>query len=624
MTALRAFCELSENGQRIEVWFRYSPEAVAAIKGEDGGDGVPGRRFVKAKDGRGAHWTIPATLTAAQRLREAFGEGLTLGDGVRAWGREQTRLDRNVKAMVLANDAELSNVASDKAEWLHPYQRADVALMAAKSMGNFNQPGTGKTVECIYALQEAGIKGPYLVVCPATLFKDPWVDELTAHAPGARVLWGSTPAERRGAINFTWMEAKDGKADDIWLVVNPEMVRVQQWDGEGDQPTDALGVVRPILSRDHKGRAYLPKDDASQNLFDVPRWGAVIADEFHKFGLGADRNTQFSRGLQSLRKKADRGFPLSGTPMGGKAVRLFGPLNFIEPDIFTSKWRWAEEWLPIDDNGFGKKIGNDIIPGREDAFWEAHAPYFVRRLRKDALPGLPDKVILDVWVDMTPKQKKAYNQFMRDAEIHLEGGRVVATNLLSEYQRGKQFANALCEVVGGEVHPTMESGKLPVLLDRLDTHGVRKDDPEPNSRAIVASESQRFVVLLESFLIASNLNVKRLDGTVKGAKRDAVIDWYKEESDDARILVMTTQTGGVGLNLGMTDSIHIMDESWNPDDQEQLEDRGMRNRTTPLVCLYYRTRDSIQEYIHEVAGGKAISNKNIVDIKQKIDARRAK
>jgi SNF2 family DNA or RNA helicase len=619
--ALRAFCELSEDGRRIEVWFRYSPEAVAAIKGDGRDDmGVPGRRFVPDKNGIGAHWTIPATITAARRLREAFGQGLTLGDGVKDWGREQARAERNVKALTLAGDAELENVPAPAAAWLRPYQRADVKLMAQKSMGNFNQPGVGKTVEAIYAIKEAELLGPHLVVCPTTLFQDPWIDELTAHAPEARVLHGSTPAERRGALNFTWMEWKAGKADDIWLLINPELIRVQKWDGVGDTPTDELGAPLAILSRDHKGNAYLPKDGTAQNLFEI-KWGAVIADEFHKFGLGADRNTQFARALKSLRDNAHRGFPLSGTPMGGKAIRLWGVLNFIEPSEFSSKWRWAEEWLDIDDNGYGKKIG-DIKPGRDQEFWDAHSPYFLRRTRKDALPGLPDKVVRDLMVPMTPKQRKAYDRFMRDAEVQLEGGRVVGKGILAEYARGKQFANALCEIVNGEVQPTEESGKLPKLLDLLDTHGVRTDDPEPDAHVIVASESQRMVEMVERFLLGSLAKagavVRRLDGTVTGKKRDEVIAWYKEADKGPRVLVMTTQTGGVGLNLGMTDAMFILDETWNPDDQEQLEDRGMRDRETPLMIYYLRTKDSIQEYIWEVAQGKTISNRNIVDIAKKI------
>jgi hypothetical protein len=32
------------------------------------------------------------------------------------------------------------------------------------------------------------------------------------------------------------------------------------------------------------------------------------------------------------------------------------------------------------------------------------------------------------------------------------------------------------------------------------------------------------------------------------------------------------------------------------------------------MCLYYRTEDSIQQYIAEVAAGKRINNKNVLDL----------
>ena len=604
MTALRAFAELNEQGSRINVHFKYSPDAVAAIKE------VPGARFVP-KDKGGPFWTIPLDMTSANRLREGFGQGLQLGDAVKVWGREEQRRQRNIRSLVTADDAELERLSAEQAAWLRPYQRADVALMATTSVLNANQPGVGKTVETIYAVQEAGLKGPHLIVAPITLHKDPWRDELAAHAPSATVFWGESPAERKAAVRAALAAVESG-TEDVWLIVNPEMVRVQKL------APGAEDDGRPVLSRDHKGNAYAAKPEQG-DLFKT-KWGAVVADEFHKYGLGQDRNTLFARGLTALAANAQRRYALSGTPMGGKPIRLWGVLHFIEPELFSSKWRWAEQWLEIDDDGWGKKIGG-LTPGREDEFWNAHAKHMVRRTRKEALPGLPDKVTIDVSVPMTAKQRKVYDEFQRAAEVAVEGGRMSATMVLAEYARLKQLANALCEVRDGEVHPTAESGKLPVLLDRLDTYGVRVDEPEPGARAIVASESSRFVALVTDWLAEQGLSARKLDGSVTGKDRNEVIDWYKEDSPDARVLVMTTQTGGVGLNLGMTGSIHILDETWNPDDQEQLEDRGMRNRTTQLNVLYYRSEDSIQQYIQEVAEGKLINNRNVVDIASRVRER---
>jgi SNF2 family DNA or RNA helicase len=594
---IRAFCELSEDGRRIEVYFRYSADAVAAVKR------IAGRRFVG--DANPKHWTIPADMISARRLREEFGDGLQLGDAVQAWGKEQARQERAVAKLNNADDATLKLLDKEAAKWLRPYQRADVAMMAATNVLNANQPGVGKTVEVIYAAQEAGLAGPHLVIAPITLHKDPWANELEAHAPDARVFWGSTPAERKQAVKDAAAAIAAGEPN-VWLIVNPDMIRTDKNPGDED--------TRPVLSRDHKGNVYVAKPEVA-SLF-TTEWATLTLDEFHKYGLGADRNTLFARAVKTLGERSQRRYALSGTPMGGKPIRLYGVLNFVEPQLYPSKWRWAEQWLEISDNGYGKKIGG-LLPGREASFYEAHGKHMIRRNRADVLPGLPPKVVLDVRVPMSKKQERMYREFERSASVAVEGGQLVADAMLAEFARLKQLANALCRVDDqGVVWPTTDSGKLPILLDRLDTHGVGPaDTAEPGARAIVASESQRFVKVVCEWLVEQGINARRLDGTVTGAKRDAVIDWYKEDADEARVLVMTTQTGGVGLNLGMTGSMHILDETWNPDDQEQLEDRGMRNRTTPLNILYYRTDDTIQRYIQNVGAGKRLSNRQLLDLR---------
>lgn len=604
MTALRAFAELNPAGTRIEVHFRYSPEAVEAVRA------VPGRKF--HGDANPKFWSVPLDLDSGRRLREEFGDGLQLGDALKAWGREEVRRQRQLHSLTTADDAELERVRAEQVAWLRPYQRADVKMMATTNVLNANQPGVGKTVEVIYAVEERGERGLHLVLAPITLHKDPWMDELAIHAPHARVYAGETPAQRKVAMAEALADHAANPGDDIWLILNPDMIRCQRREPEPGES---------ILSRDHKGNAYVAKPEVAA-LFQTD-YQTVTLDEFHKYGLGEDRNTLFARAAAALAERSTRRYALSGTPMGGKAIRLWGVLYFIEPQAFGSKWRWAEKWLQIEDDGYGKKIGG-LIPGREKEFNAAHAKFMVRRNRADALPGLPPKVVIDVMCPMTKTQRKAYDEFAKGAEVALEGGRVSADGILAEFARLKQFANAKCEVRDGDVVPTMDSGKLLILLDRLDTHGIGKDG-DPAARGIVASESARFVRLLEEYLAGQGIAVRRLDGSVTGAKRTAVIDWYKDlTAEEPRVLVMTTQTGGVGLNLGMTSVICIMDETWSPDDQEQLEDRGMRNRTTPLNVLYFRTEESIQEYIWETTRFKARANVSVLDLRAAIKDRKTR
>jgi SNF2 family DNA or RNA helicase len=63
----------------------------------------------------------------------------------------------------------------------------------------------------------------------------------------------------------------------------------------------------------------------------------------------------------------------------------------------------------------------------------------------------------------------------------------------------------------------------------------------------------------------------------------------------------STTAGGVALTLDRASTAIIMDETWDPDDQEQAEDRVHRASRIHQVTVYYlRSRDTIEEYIKQV------------------------
>jgi SNF2 family DNA or RNA helicase len=123
------------------------------------------------------------------------------------------------------------------------------------------------------------------------------------------------------------------------------------------------------------------------------------------------------------------------------------------------------------------------------------------------------------------------------------------------------------------------------------------------------------VEMVTMFLHKNKIAARSLTGETKDSK--PILQKFKSADEEPFVIVMTTTTGGVSLNLEEAGSIHILDETWNPDDQEQLEDRGDRgSRTESLRVYYYRTRNTIQEYIARVTDGKAVTNKNILDIRR--------
>lgn len=630
MTA--AFVELNEAGTKMCVYFPFNMQQKNAVKA------IPGSRFVPAdKAGPdGIHWTVPLDMDAARTLRIIFGDQLTLGEAVKEWGLEEAEKERNLGSLSIADDAELVRVpehapmierliagdpfpefglpkkhALSKKRDPRPYQRADIAMMAQANVLNANGMGTGKTIEVLGAVVEGELDaGPHLVCAPKTSLENVWRIEIERWL-GHPVYTAETPAERRIAVAKGLEAARRGET--CWVLVIYDDLRVRKLDPESTEP---------VARRDHKGNMYAVQNAQHTEILGV-KWNSFTIDEFHVSGLNSPLSL-FTLGIEMV--KAKRHFRMSGTPMGGKPINLFPVLRSIEPKKFSSKWRWAEEWLEVDKEGYGWTVGG-IQPGKEEEFYRYHSRYMVRRLKKEALPGLPKKVIEDVYVDMTPKQKKQYEKFAMDAEVRITeqssdgASRLVVTDcILAEYSRLKQFSNAYCEINDkGQIVPTEDSGKLSILLAKLAEQGISKKEYEPGSRAIIASESKRMVEMVAKWLKKQGISCDMLTGDTKDST--PIIRRFQEgsEQDKPYVIVMTTQTGGVSLNLERANSVHILDEMWNPDRQTQLEDRGDRGtRTTPLVCLYYRTRGTIQEKIAQVAEGKKITNANVLDVYRQI------
>jgi SNF2 family DNA or RNA helicase len=520
-----------------------------------------------------------------------------------------------------------------------PYQRADIAMMATENVMNANQPGVGKTIETIGSWVEADIvSGPHLVIAPVKSLENVWLTEIMMWLPDLDVYTAEEPLERKQQIR-EFIDSIDDGAPKA-LCINHDFIRlVKIVDNKGRVNTSAIlrcgEEVSPKFARmknvfkiqsgdeckfyrvdsarsDYKGNKYAYHSKLQKELFEIT-FTTVTVDEFHKAGLN-NRNTLFTLGLDLVKTKKKAA--LSGTPMGGKPRKLWPVLHWLDPSEFGAEGRWINKWLEVSDNGHGKVVGG-IQSNKEKAFYIWHSRRIVRRLKLDALPGLPPRVEQVVWCNMTPNQRTQYIEFERRLEIRIDEERLSATNVLSEYMRLKQFANAKQQMKDGVPHPTIDSGKLDHLWFHLEENGISYTDPEPGARAIVGSESKRMVDMILTWLRSKSIACDALTGDTKDSK--PILEKFKQGGPEPYVIVMTVQTGGISLNLEEAGSMHAIDETWNPDDIEQFFDRGDRgSRTTPLRCYIYRTRGTIQEYIAEVNEGKSVTNKNVLDIRRRM------
>lgn len=590
---LRAQARLSADRQRIEVLFPYSLDGLAAIH-EVGGNWSPSKRV----------WTVALDLTTARRLREEFGAGLTIEPELRRWAKAERRRRAMRRQLSQANGANLVHLprslpalAALLAE--RPYQSADIARMAIDNVINANEPGTGKTIEIIGTAAEARLLDkPALTIAPVRSIENTWAAELERVGYPHRVIASEDARQRKADLLEAAALAEEGEP--FWLVVNPDLIRVKPLPDGGD--------LKSVVARDPvNGQPYVAP---YPELFGIP-WGLVSLDEFHQFGL---TNTRSQFGLAARLLGAERMILASGTPIGGKYKRLWAALNWLYPKEYGSWWRWATQWLVIEDNGFGKVVKDKIQPGREEEFIHAHAHHFLRRTKLADLPGCPPKVHRVVWCGMTRDQERQYREFEREAEIHMAGHRLAGHGILAEWSQLRLLANATCTIKQRgrrlALVPTPDSGKLPYLLAALAEVGIRKQQPEPGRRAIVGSMSKGFAKIVSRYLNEHGIATGLLTGETADSK--PILKAFRDGGDAPYVLVMTIQTGGVSLNLQEASAVIALDESWNPDQITQFFDRGDRgSRTTPLLCVTMRTRGTIQEYVAEIAEGKEINNRNV-------------
>jgi len=120
---MQAFAELTKSGDRCQVHFRYSPEAVLAMNRLK----PLGARF-RYDDDRNPEWTLPLDLVVMRRLREEFGDGLQLGAALKEWGTKQVRKEQQLQTLAVADDAPLKEMKLNKklpklAKWFTTFSK---------------------------------------------------------------------------------------------------------------------------------------------------------------------------------------------------------------------------------------------------------------------------------------------------------------------------------------------------------------------------------------------------------------------------------------------------------------------------------------------------------------------
>lgn len=485
-----------------------------------------------------------------------------------------------------------------------PYQEA-VLGWRGKSFLLADQQGLGKTLEALANVLATSNRGYHLILAPSVAVLSVWKPEIErwlAGTPSVVVsLTGSLKARQRSILA---LDSEPPAADHVFVVANIESARIKPcWD-EG-KPRTA------------KAARYKAENAVLPGLF-TREWDTVIVDECQRALIRSTGTlTQTRAGFNLLAKISKRRVALSGTPMRGKPEQLWGTLHWLQPDVYTSYWKWVKRYFYLESNGFSQYLVAGLKPDGAERMAADLADVMLRRTKAEVLTDLPPKTyagtLLDpadahspfgVWLDPTPAQIKQLAEADEDGVLSFPDGEVMLDNALSTYTRLKQLSNAV-HTFDGLLRPTLDSPKYEWLLNWL-----AQADGAP---VVVASQFTSLINVFAKGLRDEGYNVCVLTGQTPAKARAKMVEDF-QKGTGAQVFMLNTKAGGVALTLDVADYLVLLDETTVPDDQEQVEDRIHRASRNHNVTIYYlRTRDTLDEEVAWIAAAREDVQKYLLD-----------
>lgn len=411
--------------------------------------------------------------------------------------------------------------------------------------------GLGKTLQVIAFLlahREEG-KPPSLVVVPTSLMYN-WMEEIHRFAPELRAaVVAGTKAERESALEKL------------------------------DKGMDVIITTYNMLKRDI-------------DLYREKEFRFCFLDEAQHI---KNPVTQNARSVKKL--KTNGYFALTGTPIENTLTELWSIFDFLMPGYLGNHAKFKQRYeIPI--------VRAQDVHAMKDL--KRHVmPFILRRMKKDVLQELPDKVESRRTNEMTPKQAKVYRAYFLKSqkefaqamqEAGFEESRIKILSILTRLRQIACDPSLFLEDYDGG------SGKLDMLEE------VVEEAVSGGHRMLVFSQFTSMLKNIARRLDAIYVRYFYLDGSTPAMERLHLVKEFN--AGQVPVFLISLKAGGTGLNLTGADMVIHYDPWWNPAVEDQATDRAYRiGQQKNVQVLKFITKDTVEEKIYQLQEKK----KSLVD-----------
>ncbi|MGN0204332.1 MAG: DEAD/DEAH box helicase, partial [Coprococcus sp.] len=277
-------------------------------------------------------------------------------------------------------------------------------------------------------------------------------------------------------------------------------------------------------------------------------------------------------------------YALTGTPIENRLSEMWSIFDFLMPGFLYGY------------DVFKKEIETPIVKNQDKDAMERLkrmvSPFILRRLKKDVLKDLPDKL-----------EKVHYAKF-DNAQQKLYDGQVTHMQMMLEQQQDSDFGREKLKILA-ELTRIRQICCDPSLIYENYKGGSAKREAcmelihqgiEGEHRMLIFSQFTSMLELLEKELDDRRIPYYKITGETPKEKRIQMVHDFNE--GDTPVFLISLKAGGTGLNLTGADMVIHYDPWWNLAVQNQATDRAHRIGQTNTVTVYKLiAKDSVEEKI---------------------------
>jgi arsenate reductase-like glutaredoxin family protein len=442
---------------------------------------------------------------------------------------------------------------------LYPYQREGMLHLAFGERSLLaDEMGLGKTIQAIAAcalLHHLGKAKRVLVVTPASL-KGEWEEQIGKFtALDQRLVYGGRVAR-----------AAAYAAEDVpfFTIVNHEQ------------------VVRDSL-------------DINQHL----RPDIVVLDEAQRIKNWVTKTAQAVKRLESR-----YAFVLTGTPIENRIDELYSIVDYLDPSLLGSLFRFNREFYELDDRGRPKDYRN--LP----LLRERVKPVLLRRRKWQVETELPDRTERNHLVKLTAKMRMEYEEISSQvAELVARASKRALTKREQELLMVfLAMMRMICD--SPSIIKKRECQDCPKLEEMAKV--VEEVLCDPDVKIVIFSEWEGMLKRVRGWAESQGIGYAWHTGSVDQKRRRGEVQAFRQDPNCR--LFLSTDSGGVGLNLQNASVVINCDLPWNPARLEQRIARAWRkNKQRSVTVVNLVAEDTIEQRMLDTLASKAMLAEGVLD-----------